>query len=215
MNTRRNSRSPTLCSVSDERPYALRIGIVALFLLGAGLIAQARQIQIQDLPRSNYLDAEVVTNVNLHINRFDMREMELGIQLNGTATNDLEVSFGVDANKNGVLDVNEIETSYGWRAGKYLVENVSGWKRLEEASTNKMCRGMSLFLGTGLDGVCNRFRVMCEGRATFTGLITKPIEPWLFRKRWDMMRIVRRGVGCTNELISCEIDYNHFIMRIQ
>jgi hypothetical protein len=215
MNARRHRRNPTLCSVSDERTNALRIGIVALLLFGAGLIAQARQIQIQDLPRSNYLDTEVVTNMNLHIDRFDMREMELCIQLNGTATNDLEVSFGVDVDKNGVLDVSEIETSYGWRAGKYLVENVSGWERLEEASTNKMCRGMSLFLGTGLDGVCNRFRVTCEGRAAFTGLSTKPIEPWLFRKRWDMLRIVRRGVGCTNELIRCEIDYNHFIMRIQ
>ena len=215
MNARRHRRNPTLCSVSDGRAHVIHIGIVALFLLVAGLIAQARQIQIQDLPRSNYLDTEVVTNVNLHMDRFDMREMELCIQLNGTATNDLEVSFGVDANKNDVLDVNEIETSYGWRAGKYLVENVSGWKRLEEASTNKMCRGMSLFLGTGLDGVCNRFRVMCDGRAAFARLATKPIESWLFRKRWDMLRIVRRGVGCTNELIRCEIDYNHFIMRIQ
>ena len=209
MNARRHRRNPTLCSVSDERTNALRIGIVALLLFGAGLIAQARQIQIQDLPRSNYLDTEVVTNVNLHIDRFDMREMELCIQLNGTATNDLEVSFGVDADKNGVLDVDEIETSYGWRAGKYLVENVRGWERIEEASTNKMCRGMSLFLGSGPTGVCNRFRVTCEGRAAFVGLSTKPIEPWLFRKRWDMLRIVRRGVGCANELISCEIGRAH------
>jgi hypothetical protein len=153
--------------------------------------------------------------MNLHVDRFDMREMELCIQLNGTATNDLEVSFGVDADKNGILDVSEIETSYGWRAGEYLVENVRGWERIEEASTNGMCRGMSLFLGTDPTGVCNRFRVTCEGCAAFTGLSTKPIEPWLFRKRWDMLRIVRRGVGCTNELIRCEIDYNHFIMRIQ
>lgn len=215
MNARWHRRNPTLCGVSDERTNALRIGIVALFLLGVGLIAQARQIQIQDLPQSNYPDTEVVTNINLHVDRFDMREMELCIQLHGTATNDLEVLFGVDANKNGVLDVSEIETSYGWRAGKYLVENVRGWERIEEASTNKMCRGMSLFLGTGPTGVCNRFRVTCEDRATFVGLSTKPIEPWLFRKRWDMLRIVRRGVGCANELISCEIDYNHFIMRIQ
>ncbi len=215
MNIRRLRKNPTLCSISDGRTHVLRIGAVMLFLLGMSQIAQARQIQIQDLLQSNYLDTEVVTNVNLRIDRFDTREMELGIQLNGTATNDLEISFGVDADKNGMLDVGEIETSYGWRAGKYLVENVRGWERIEEASTNKMCRGMSLFLGTGPNGVCNRFRVTCDGRTAFTGLTAKPIESWLFRKRWDTMRIVRRGVGRSNELIRCEIDYNHFIMRIQ
>ena len=93
--------------------------------------AFARQIVIPALPVSSFADTEVSTNVVIHEGRTDVRNVQIHFQLEGTPTNNLEVAFGCDANTNGVLDVWEIETVYGWRAGRYFVENVRAWERIE------------------------------------------------------------------------------------
>ena len=38
------------------------------------------------------------------------------------ATNNVEVAFGTDENGNGVLDLEEIDLTIGWDAGKWRVE---------------------------------------------------------------------------------------------
>ena len=67
----------------------------------------------------------------LHTGRTDVRDVQIHIQLEGPSTNNLEVAFGCDANTNGVIDVSEIETVYGWRGGRYFIENVRAWDRFE------------------------------------------------------------------------------------
>ena len=68
----------------------------------------------------------------LHGNRTDTRKLDVHFQFEGTPTNCLEVAFGRDANTNGVLDVAEIETVYGWRAGCYFIENVEAFGKFAE-----------------------------------------------------------------------------------
>ena len=98
---------------------------------GVSCAAFARQIVIPALPVSPFADTEVSTNVVIHEGRTDVRNVQIHIQLEGTPTNNLEVAFGCDANTNCVLDVSEIETVYGWRGGRYFVENVRAWDRFE------------------------------------------------------------------------------------
>ena len=99
------------------------------------LSGESRTILVPTQPVSPYADTEVSTNVVIQTGRTDVRDVKIRLQLDGTPTNNLEIAFGCDANTNGVLDVSEIETVYGWRAGRYFVENVracapgSGLKR--------------------------------------------------------------------------------------
>ena len=99
----------------------------------------ARTLLVPTQPVSPYLDTEVSTNCVLHRSRIDARTFDVHFQFEGTPTNNLEVAFGRDSNTNVVLDVQEIDTVYGWRGGRYFIENVRAWERIETvAATNAL-----------------------------------------------------------------------------
>ena len=182
---------------------------IACFLAVAmPFAALARTILVPTQPVSPYLDTEVSTNFALHAGRTDTWGFDLRIQIAGTPTNDLEVAFGVDANTNGVLEVEEIETVYGWRGGRYFVENVPAWERIEvEAITNVLCGVCDIHLENNASVVPKRFAATCGGVAAFGGLATIPPPAWLFKREWDMVRVVRRGMGVPSEWVRCDIEY--------
>ena len=190
---------------------------IACFLAVAmPFAALARTILVPTQPVSPYLDTEVSTNFALHAGRTDTWGFDLRIQIAGTPTNDLEVAFGVDANTNGVLEVEEIETVYGWRGGCYFVENVPGWDRIEtEAATNAQCGVVDIQLKTNAEIVPKRFTATCGGETAFAGLATRPPPEWLFREGWDMVRVTRRGAGLPSEWVSCTLDYKFFYMKLR
>ena len=112
---------------------------------------------------------------------------ELHFQFEGTPTNNLEVAFGRDSNTNGVLDVQEIDTVYGWRGGRYFIENVRAWERIETvAATNALCGVIDIHLENDAELVPRRFTATCGGEAAFTQFATPP--PWLFRSDWTLMK---------------------------
>ena len=167
-------------------------------------------------PTSIFADTEVSTNIVLHGCRTDTWKVDLHIQLAGTPTNDLEVAFGRDVNTNGVLDIEEIETMYGWRGGRYFVENVSGWDRIEtEAATNALCGVLEVSLQNNSSAVPRRFAATCGGVAAFASLAATPPPAWLFRREWDMVRVVRRGAGIPSEWVRCDIEYQSFSIRLR
>ena len=205
---------------------------IACFLAVAmPFAALARTILVPTQPVSPYLDTEVSTNFALHAGRTDTWGFDLRIQIAGTPTNDLEVAFGVDANTNGVLEVEEIETVYGWRGGRYFVENVPAWERIEvEAITNVLCGVCDIHLENNASVVPKRFAATCgisperseprqrslEGCvAAFGGLATTPPPAWLFKREWDMVRVVRRGAGIPSEWVRCDIEYQSFSIRLR
>ena len=90
-----------------------------LFFAVAALAASASfgwTIQVPSMPVSPYADTEVSTNIP--VNKADIGYSDLNFRLNGTPTNNLELAFGTDANTNGVLDAEEVETRFGWRGGR-------------------------------------------------------------------------------------------------
>ena len=91
--------------------------IVCLLAVAMPFAASARTIVVPPQTVSPYADTEVSTNCVLHRSRIDARTFDVHFQFEGTPTNNLEVAFGRDSNTNGVLDVQEIDTVYGWRGG--------------------------------------------------------------------------------------------------
>ena len=176
----------------------------------------ARTIVVPAQPESPFADTEVSTNIVLHASRTDTREFGIRIQLAGTPTNDLEVAFGRDSNTNGVLEAGEVETVYGWRAGRYFVENVRAWERIEtEAATNALCGVVDVQLRNDAQTVPRRFTATCGGVAAFPELATMPPPAWLFREEWDMVRVTRRGAGVPSEWVRCDIEYASFAIRLR
>ena len=74
---------------------------------------------------------------------------------------------------NGVLDAEETETVYGWRAGRYFIENVRGLERVEtESVANAMCGVVDIRLKNDAGMVPRRFAATCGGEAAFAQLTT-------------------------------------------
>ena len=190
--------------------------LIMVLLAAAGMLASARTITVQTQPVSPYLDTEVSTNVVLHRDRTDTRKLDIRIQLDGTPTNCLEIAFGRDANTNGVLDVREIETVYGWRGGRYFIENVRAWERFEtEAATNAPCGVFDIHLENDPQLAPRLFTATCGGVSAFAELATRPPPAWLFRPEWDMARVTRRGAGVPSDWVRCDIGYTLFIIQFR
>jgi len=189
--------------------------VLVALLVHASAFAGAR-VEVLTLPPSVFADTEVSTNIVLHGRRTDTWKVDLHIQLAGTPTNDLEVAFGRDVNTNGVLDVEEIETMYGWRGGRYFIENVPAWERIEvEAATNAFCGVCDIHLENNSSVVPRRFAATCGGVAAFASLSVNPTPAWLFRREWNMVRVVRRGTGIPSEWVRCDIEYQSFSIRLR
>ena len=194
----------------------IRVFLLASLVSAGGTAFAGRNIVVPAFPASIFADTEVSTNIVMHGHRDDTWKVGLHIQLAGTPTNDLEVAFGRDVNTNGVLDVEEIETMYGWRGGRYFVENVPAWERIEaEAVVNALCGVCDIHLENDSSVVPRRFVATCGGIAAFGGLATNPPPAWLFRREWNMMRIVRRGAGPPSGWVSCDIEYQSLSIRLR
>ena len=208
----------------------VRSVLFSMFVVMAAA-ASARTILVPAQPVSEFADTEVSTNIVLHASRTDTREFGIHIQLAGTPTNALEAAFGRDMNTNGVLDVQEIDTVYGWRGGRYFIENVRAWERIEsEAATNALCGVVDVQLRNDAQTAPRRFTATCgisperseprqrslEGCvAAFPELATMPPPAWLFREEWDMVRVTRRGAGVPSEWVRCDIEYASFAIRLR
>ena len=193
----------------------VRSVLFSMFVVMAAA-ASARTILVPAQPVSEFADTEVSTNIVLHASRTDTREFGIHIQLAGTPTNALEAAFGRDMNTNGVLDVQEIDTVYGWRGGRYFIENVRAWERIEaEAATNALSGVVDIQLRNDAQTVPKRFTATCGGVAAFPEMATTPPPSWLFREDWDMVRVTRRGAGVPSEWVRCDIEYASFAIRLR
>lgn len=174
----------------------------------ASAVAFARQIDVPAQPMSPYADTEVSTNVVIHPSRTDVRDVKLHLQLDRTEGNYLEVGFGCDTNANGALDVEEVETVYGWRGGRCFIENVRTWERFETESSDKVqCGSFDVHVSLGSNSVPTRITAVCGGETAFAGFSTPHPPPWLYRNGWKMMRVVRRGADAPGERVKCEVGY--------
>ena len=190
--------------------------LLPLLMATLGLRVYARTILVPTLPVSPFADTEVSTNVVIHGSRTDVRNVRIHFQLEGTPTNNLEVAFGCDANANGVLDVSEIKTVYGWRGGRYFIENVRAWERIETpAAATALCGVIDIQLHNDKHFVPRSFAATCGGEPAFANLSTTPPPAWLFRNEWNMVRVIRRGAGTPSEWVRCDVKYNSFALRVR
>ena len=179
--------------------------LLTILVAAAGMLASARMVAVPTMPVSPYADTEVSTNVAINIAQISYSDLEF--HFSGTPTNNLELAFGRDSNTNGVLDVSEMETVYGWRAGRYFIENVRAWERMEaEAAPGALCGVIDVHVAIGRDFRPSRFSATCGGAPAFGSLSSAP-PAWLFRSDWDMMRVARRGTCQPAEWVRCDIGY--------
>ena len=102
---------------------------IAVFLATVAAATDIRPV----LPSVEYPDTEVVTNVAV----FAQGSCEYAFELAflGTASNNVEIAFGMDADGDGALSVDEIRLSAGWDCGDRV------WRWRSGASCGEHAQG--------------------------------------------------------------------------
>ena len=161
----------------------------------------AKEIAVGAPPRSPFLDTEASTNVAFSLVRGDVKAFDVRIDLAGTVSNCVQVAFGRDADGDGDLAPGETGLVLGWRAGRYLVEDVAAGARLFEMNCGPagVDRFLHLRVETDADSAPRAASLANEVGACFPDLASE-CPAWLFRRDWDLLQVARRGVGPADEL---------------
>lgn len=182
--------------------------------IAAGML-HAREFTIDRMPVAPFVDTEVSTNMT--INTSDISYEDLKFQFQGTPSNDLELAFGTDANTNGVLDEEEIDTRFGWRAGRYFIENARTAERHESApsaSTQDFSVELHLDAQYNTQQV-RRINVAGINAAALGNLISDVSPAWVWEREWNMMRATRRGTGTPSDWINFKAAHHGFAIRLR
>ena len=154
-----------------KKRYA--VGLIAMFF---ALPSPARVVLVAELPASEFADTEVATNVVIAVRDVARPYAEVSLALTASPSNSVEVSVGVDSNKDGELDLDEADWTLGYDCGTWFCRDARTDDFSEEAESRMSGR------------VSRSFKVK-KGRAD---------------ANWDLARIVRRGVASVNEAVSVD-----------
>ena len=189
--------------------------ILCAVVAAVSIGASARTVVVPAMPVSPYADTEVSTNVA--INKAQISYSDLEFHFSGTPTNNLELAFGTDVNTNGVLDAEEVETRFGWRGGRYFIENAKTWERFEGAQTSS---SMNFSVKMHLDIQYNSRQVRkvdITGANTveFRNLVKDRPPSWIWKREWNMMRATRRGAEPPSDWICYKAANRGFSVRLR
>ena len=166
------------------------------------LVAQvsAREVVIPSQPVSPYLDTEVSTNLLLTQARISYSDLKFSFV--GTRVNDLELSFGVDVNMNGVLEAEETETRFGWRGGRFFIENALTGERFDGASVGQLGFSVDLHIQVNYEfQQVSQVSVSGVNASDFGELVSGIPPIWLWKREWNLMRVTRRGSEVSSDWI--------------
>ena len=169
------------------KPIGFSLCILALAAFAASF-AKAATTMLPDLSPSAAVVPETNCAVRIQwpatgaILRFGF-----DLQFEGAVTNDVEVSFGTDADGDGRLGFHERELTVGWRGGRYFVCNGRTHERLFSPPSDRSFGwhqpvpergGPPTFTGDGI--------------RSFTDLANRP--DWiLFSRNWTHLQLTLRG----------------------
>ena len=179
-------------------------------------VAMAERIAVPAMATPEFADTEVCTNVAFSASDDASSGIELWFALDGCVSNNVQVAFGRDSDGDGVLGVDEAETLYGWRNGRYFIESMTEGVRIEEAdlSGEPSCAFvMSLRLSKGR-GLQHFTATNVLGAAILTN-VSASAQSWLYQPDWNMMRVTRRGPGVPAEWFACDILPQFFYLSIR
>ena len=191
------------------KPYVFLMAAVGACAL------QAVGVTVSQLPVSPFADTEVSTN--MPINRTDINYADLEFRFAGTSTNNLELAFGTDVNTNGVLDAEEVETRFGWRSGRYFIENALTWERFVSEPASG-AQNFSVEIHQDIKYAqqqVKRINVTGINASAFGELVSGVPPAWLWRREWNLMRATRRGTEPPTDWLEYTAAYYGFTLKLR
>lgn len=199
-----------------RRESKMKAKACVFFLAATGaLLLRAVEFTVNQMPMSPFADTEVSTN--MVINKSDINYADLKFRFDGTPTNNLELAFGTDVNTNGVLDAEEVDTRFGWRGGRYFIENARTWERFDSDSvvgSRSLSVELHIDIRTSPQQV-RRITVAGANASAFGELVSGAPPAWLWRREWNLMRATRRGTEPPSDWLSYKAANLGFSIRLR
>lgn len=188
------------------------IAFVASSAFALNLVA-SEAILVESLPVPVFCDTEVTTNFLFNPTAQKAEKFAIDLQFVGTVTNNIEIGVGRDMNCDGVLDPEETALLFGWRSGRYFVEDVVAEIRTfgRSQSEHENIRFFRMTF-TGERGGTSVGSVPETDEDV--GLGARPLA-WDSRNRLNIMRVTRRGCSHAEERCYVEGKYSSFCIIIK
>jgi hypothetical protein len=172
---------------------------------------------ITNLPPSN-LGWEVSQDVRLPARSTDSRIFKVEFTFTATASNNVQIAFGKDANNDWKLPAEETSATVGWDRGAWFLQSGDLRTAFTNTPTNSMETAsrtlrMSVRLNANGNPIALSFNDQTGGALAFQNLMGVP--SWINPKEWDMAALTSRGWGERDETakISFNLDGTHILLR--
>lgn len=146
------------------------------------------------LPEVSYLDTEVVTNVPFTAWEANIRFFEVSMSFHASASNNVELAFGIDTNTDGILtDGEETSLVVGWDCGEWFIRNHSTGERLtSEPTGTNVIHNLDLLLEMRSSGQIKAVTLTDNSSTIFPSMSSEK-PSWLYSAGWDTIRLIGRG----------------------
>ena len=185
---------------------------VFLFLVCCAAMASARAVGPVPLSEALFVDTEASTNVPLPACGGDPHIFGFSLEFAGSASNAVDVAFGVDADGDGALAPEETRLVMGWDCGEWFVRSESdGVELTESASTTVGPQTLRMSVRVGWSGRVPSVDVRTGDARRFVALSSEPLD-WLHDCSWNLCRIASHGVDAHGASFS--VSSSHDGMRV-
>ena len=188
-----------------------KILLTCLSAVAVGVAFGGRRT-LPNLPPADRPDAEVSLDYAFNRHREDARCFDFVLSFNGTASNNVEVAFGRDADGDGKLSFVETGLRIGWKCGRYFVERTRTGEVFWE--TNVGTTGIARTLAWSVRVVKEfepvTFSASTEAGKAFGSLVASGVPGWIYRPDWNLMRLTARGTDVQDEHFTVNVQYGYF-----
>ena len=162
------------------------------------------------LEPSAFLDTESSTSFAFTAASDRAGEFRYSLTFEANASNNVQIAFGTDADRDGILSLDETDLAIGWRCGTWLVRDREGRALREEpASATNLTQTLSCRVRLNASGVATEWSFADLSGPILAGL-PAPLDP-----SWDLFRLTSRGVGAADPAASVQLlpDGLHVILK--
>ena len=159
--------------------------ILVVAFLAFSAFAGARVV-VPSLPEAATPDAEVSTNIALNVDAARLQTLTLSVALDSCETNEVLVAIGEDANNDGDLSLDEAAIVFGCDCGTWYRTDLRTGTASTEGSAPSVEATNAVVIGK------------------------REFDP-----AWDLVKVVRRGLGEIGEIVTVDEERVRFDIRIR
>ena len=190
----------------------MKRGLFVGALVIAAMDVFAATVALPPPPPCDYADTEASTNLAFSLRTEGREFFEVAISLAASASNNLEVAFGRDADSDGILSIDEQSLTIGWDSGCWFLRDETTGERLtahRESGLRRLdCRV-----------ILDRTLRPCGLLASDSGVVFScgrgSTPAALFDTEWNLVRVTARGARASGERLSVGFVPAGFCVRLR